>query len=88
MTPYRLVIGYLLVRLEGASFSRLRTLEKCVAFRGLYDPGHEGISLLFTSLHGVTSHKTGNLNANSRRFDNWGGIRHSLSTMWGFVVIY
>jgi hypothetical protein len=61
--PYRPVIGYR--RLEGVSFSRLRNLEKCVTFHGLFDPEHEDTVRLFTSLHGVTSHKTGSLNTNS-----------------------
>jgi hypothetical protein len=60
-----------------------------VTFRGLfYDPEHEGTALLFTSLHGITLHNTGSLNANSGRLDTWGVIRHSLSTVWSFVAIY
>ena len=59
----------------------------CVTFRGLLDPESEATALLFTSLHGVTSHNTGSLNADSRRFDTWGQIRQSLSTVWSFMVI-
>ena len=59
-----------------------------MTFRGLFDPEHEGTALLFTSLHGVTTLNTGSLNASSRRFDTWGGIRHSLLKVWSFVVIY
>jgi hypothetical protein len=82
-----LSIGNWLPTFRKSVFLKVKDSRKVCGFSWTVDPEREGTALMFPSLHGVTSHSTVSLNADSRRFDTWGQIHHSLSTVRNFMLI-